>query len=144
MFKKIILSLFLILALLSNSISYWEVWSTSWCEEWTWSLCSEKFEISISTILPFWDKSWIKKSEWWKKTAESLVVVITQKLMTALWIIALLIMTVWGGYMVFYHWQDELLSKWKKIFMSWIIALIVALSSSILVKFVAYIIFSIN
>jgi hypothetical protein len=66
---------------------------------------------------------------------------IIQTLMIALWSLALLIMTVGAGYIVLHHGQDELLSKWKSIFMSWVYALVVALSSYYLVAIFRYILF---
>lgn len=62
--------------------------------------------------------------------------------MIAIWVISLLVMTIWAWYMIFYHWQDELLSKGKSIFNSWIIALIVALSSYYIVSLVRLILYS--
>lgn len=67
---------------------------------------------------------------------------IIQKLMVALWILSLFIMTIWAWYIILYHGQDELLSKWKSIFMSGIIALVVALTSYYLVSLVTYILYN--
>ena len=64
-----------------------------------------------------------------------------EKLMIAFWVLALLVMTIGWWYMVFYHGQDELLSKWKTIFTAWLIALVVALSAWILVEVVVYILY---
>ena len=64
--------------------------------------------------------------------------------MIAIWAISLLVMTIWAWYMIFYHWQDELLSKGKSIFNAWIIALIVALSSYYIVSLVRLILYSNN
>jgi hypothetical protein len=44
--------------------------------------------------------------------------------------------------MIFYHGQDELLSKGKSIFMSGLIALIVALASYYIVSLVRFILYS--
>ena len=66
---------------------------------------------------------------------------IIQTLMVWLWSLSLLIMTIGAGYMVAYHGQDELLSKGKSIFTSGIIALVVALSSYLLVELVVGILY---
>lgn len=64
-----------------------------------------------------------------------------QKLMIALWIVSLLIMTIGAGYMILYHGEDEYLSKWKSIFTAGIISLLVALSSYYIVNLVVYILY---
>jgi uncharacterized Tic20 family protein len=69
---------------------------------------------------------------------------IIQTMMVLLWSLALLVMTIGAGYIVLHHGQDELLSKWKSIFMSWIYALIVALSSYYLIAIFRYILFQWN
>jgi hypothetical protein len=56
-------------------------------------------------------------------------------------VFAVFIMTLWAWYMIIYHGQDEFLSKWKSIFMSWIIALAVALSAWVIVKLFAYLLY---
>ena len=58
--------------------------------------------------------------------------------------IALLVMTIWTWYMILYHWEDELLSKWKYMFNSWIIALVVALSSYYIVSLLESILYRWN
>lgn len=67
---------------------------------------------------------------------------IIEKLMVALGILSVLIMTVWGGYIILYHGQDELLSKGKSIFMSWVVALVVALSSYMIVGLLRFILYN--
>ena len=46
-----------------------------------------------------------------------------------------------GGFMIVANWKDELLTKWKGIFMAWLIWLIIALSASWIMKLVIYIIY---
>lgn len=67
---------------------------------------------------------------------------IIQKLMIALWVLSVLIMTVGWGYIILFHGQDELLSKGKSIFMSGVIALVVALSSYYLVSGLRFILYN--
>lgn len=102
--------------------------------EGTGSFCSPKFEINVSTFSPGWNKfvwKWIS----------SFFTTLIENLMIGLWVIALLIMTVGAGYMIFYHGQDEYLSKGKSIFMAGIISLIVALSSYWLVSLLRFILY---
>ncbi len=103
------------------------------------SLTSPNFTIKTSSIMPGGEKI-----EWTtvKQKVNFLLWTIIQKLMIALGAIALLIMTIGWGYMIFYHWQDEFLSKGKSIFMSWIISLIVALSSYYIISLIRFILYS--
>ena len=70
------------------------------------------------------------------ETIEDWLEVIVEKLMIWFWVLALSIMTIGWGYMIFAHGQDELLNKWKSIFSAWIISLVVALWSWIIMKIV--------
>jgi hypothetical protein len=103
---------------------------------------SSDFTIDVWDITP-WSNKLIIKSDV-KKTVNKVLWTTIQSLMIPLWAIALLIMTIWAWYMIFYHWQDELLSKWKSIFNSWLIALIIALSSYYIVSLVRFILYSWN
>ena len=71
-----------------------------------------------------------------EETIDDVLEVIVNKLMIWFWVLALFIMTVGWGYMIFAHGQDELLNKWKSIFSAWIISLLVALWSWIIMKIV--------
>ncbi len=77
-----------------------------------------------------------------KDTVNFLLWTIIQKLMIAIWAVSLLIMTIWGWYMILYHGQDEMLSKGKSIFTAWIIWVVIALSSYFLVSFVRFILYA--
>lgn len=133
MFKRI----FLIASMLFSTLGF----SSNSIVNATWSLdmTSTGFTIDTSDFAPGWTKV-----EW--DTAEqkinSALWIIIQKLMIAMWMLSLLIMTVWAWYMILYRWQDELLSKWKSIFSSGLIALVVALSSYYLVSLVRFILYS--
>ncbi len=79
-----------------------------------------------------------------KKSINKTLGTIIQSLMLLLWSLALLIMTIGAWFMILHHGQDELLSKWKAIFMSWVYALIVALGSYYLIAIFRYILFTGN
>jgi len=64
-----------------------------------------------------------------------------QKMMIALWVLALLIMTAWGGFMIIYSGQEEMLSKWKSLFMAGIISLFVALMSYVFISVIIFILY---
>jgi len=102
-------------------------------------ISKKTFEIGVGKISPG-NKTLISKVSA-KKTATDTLQKIIDNLMTAFWVLALLVMTIWWGYMIMYNGQDELLSKWKAIFNSGLLALVVALSSWILVKLVAYLLY---
>jgi hypothetical protein len=142
MIKKIILALFLFVSFfwgVSNSVS-------SKCE-WPNCLDSVDFKINVN------DTIWIgfatgsgylaaKEAEWTSGVVNFVLWTIIQKLMIALWVLSVLIMTVGGWYIIMYHGQDELLSKGKSIFMSGVIALVVALSSYYIVSGLRFILYN--
>lgn len=66
--------------------------------------------------------------------------IITQ-LIIAFWVLALLVMTIGAGFMIIYHGQDELLTRWKSIFSYGLISLVVALSAGFLVQLVSYLLY---
>ncbi len=104
-----------------------------------WDLTKQDFTIDTSKFTPVAHHSGNVK-----QVVNFVLWTIIQKLMIAIWAISLLVMTIWAWYMIFYHWQDELLSKGKSIFNAWIIALIVALSSYYIVSLVRLILYSNN
>jgi hypothetical protein len=132
MLKKIILTIFLFFGVLWFSSE----WFTA---TWKTNLASEEFEIKVFELT--WTKSTLKWDDA-KETINNTLWIIIQKLMVAMWILSLLIMTIGSGYMIMYHGQDELLSKWKSIFSSGLIALAVALSSYYLVSLVRLILYT--
>jgi hypothetical protein len=96
--------------------------------------------IPTSKFSPGWT-SFVAK--WWaKKTMNSFFTTLIQKLMIALWSLALLIMVVWAWFMMFAMWKDDNLNKWKTIFKAGIIALVIALSSYFMVSFLSFILYS--
>lgn len=102
-----------------------------------WDITSRWFTINVGDVSP---GMWVP----WSTTKENinyLLWTIIQNLMIALWSIALLIMTIWAGFMLLYFGQDEQLSKWKKIFMSWVYSLIVALSAYYIISIVRYLLY---
>lgn len=67
---------------------------------------------------------------------------IIQKLMVALWVLSVLIMTIWAWYMILNFWQDSFIDKWKKIFLSWVTAMVVSLSSYYIVSLVRFLLYN--
>lgn len=111
------------------------------CDRSGWCLEKSSFRMDVSNFAPGGETI---LNKWWggeeviKDTLQTLIT----KLMIAFGSIALLIMTIGAGYMIMYSGQDELLTKWKTIFMWWVIALFVALSAWILVKLLAYLLYN--
>ena len=140
MFKKIwiVVFMFLLFFWLANYKSYNNenlIIKTIYAAD---GFASPDFTINVDEITPAKHIKWSDT----KEVTNKLLGTIVQSLMIPLWAIALLIMTIWAWYMIFYHWQDELLSKWKSIFNSWLIALIIALSSYYIVSLVRFILYS--
>jgi hypothetical protein len=98
------------------------------------------FSIWVNDLIGVWfqKKAWDDTSNTINRTLWTII----QKLMVALWVLSVLIMTVWAGYIIMYHGQDELLSKGKSIFMSGVTALIVALSSYYIVSILRFILYN--
>lgn len=120
----------------------WTVERNAQCDT-NWN-CLDKTSFMIDTkdISP-WTKNY---NETWdiKDTANNILSTIIQNLMVAIWVIALLVMSIWAWYMIFYHGQDEMLSKGKTMFTTWITALIIALISYYLVSLLRYILYTWN
>lgn len=80
----------------------------------------------------------------WKGTTEVVSSVLSttlEKLIVIFGALAAFIMTIGAGYMIIYHGQDDLLSRWKSIFMAGVIALVIALSAGIIVRLFTYILY---
>ena len=135
MFKNFFLITGFLFISLIPSISYSE--DGKWC---TSSVCvnSSNFEINVGNITPWYGKpevsSWQGKIIWILKD-------LIEKLMIALWVLALFMMTIGWWFMIISYWQEDLINRWKNIFTSWLIALVVALSSWLLVRFISYLVF---
>lgn len=97
------------------------------------------FTINVWDITPTWTDTLS-----WKTSAEAIdftLETIITKLITAFWVLSLLVMTVGAWFMIIYHGQDELLTRWKSIFSYGLISLVVALSAWFLVKLVSYLLY---
>jgi len=115
--------------------------SSSSSSAWSWwpdDLTSDKFQINVNSISPWIESKWSNTSERVNWVLWTLI----QNMMIWLWILSVLIMTIWSGYIIFHNWQDELLSKGKSIFMSWVYAMIIALTSYYLISIVRYMLYS--
>lgn len=161
MIKKIILTIFIIVSLM-NWINYsfawdpiddaqWKKDQCIWCTDEALKMIDKEISDAKKNISSKWFEIWVNETIWvwfqvkkWDNTGNVLnrtLGTVIQKLMVALWVLAVLIMTIWAWYIIMYHGQDELLSKGKSIFMSGITALVVALSSYYLVAILRYILY---
>ena len=128
--KKILLALIVCTTLFSSGLSY-NLWASN-------NIKDANFEINVSDITPgSVELIWA----WAGETIDNVLLTILEKLIVVFGVFAVFIMTLWAWYMIIYHGQDEFLSKWKSIFMSWIIALAVALSAWVIVKLFAYLLY---
>jgi hypothetical protein len=109
---------------------------------WIYSLEADitdtSFTIDVGTITPG-GNALIRDGA--GATVENVLAITLNKLIVVFWVLAVFIMTIGAWYMIIYHWQDELLSKWKSIFFSGIIALVVALSAWIIVNLFTYLLY---
>ncbi len=105
------------------------------------SLLSPKFMINTAGLWIWPKNSELAKEATAKETVDSLLNVIVNALMIAFWVLALFIMTIGWGYMIFAAGQDELLNKWKSIFSAWLISLLIALWSWIIMKTIIFLLY---
>ena len=104
-------------------------------------ISSENFQINVWNITPT-DASRLT-TDWGNSEdlIQNTLGLIIEKLITAFWVLSLLVMTIGAGFMIIYHGQDELLTRWKSIFSYGLISLAVALSAWLLVNFVSYLLY---
>ena len=102
-------------------------------------ITSTSFTVPVSTFSPLWTGLIAWGSSW---NVDSLLARVLNALILLFWVAAVFFMTLWAWYMIIYHGQDELLSKWKTIFTSWLIALVVALSAWLIVRLFIFLLYS--
>lgn len=133
--KKIFLFLCLILSsfmFLSFSWESYHVFASS-------DITSTDFTVPVDAFSPI--GTWLIQGRS-TENINNLLVRIISALIIFFGVAAAFIMTIGAGYMIIYHGQDELLSKWKSIFLAGIIALVVALSAGIIVRLFTNILYS--
>lgn len=126
--KKIILLFCFIL-------SFFFFWDTIFAGD---DITDTSFTIDVGTMTPGGD-ALIKDGA--GETVENFLSVVLTKLIVVFWVVAVFIMTIGAWYMIIYHGQDEFLSKGKSIFISGIIALVIALSAWVIVNLFAYLLY---
>ncbi len=139
--KKLINYFFITILLLFSfsfvNITHAEI--RDWCETWG-CLDEPNFEINVWSITPGIVSP--SNAQSLEQRANWILWTIIQNLMVALWVLSVLIMTIWAWYIILNNWQDELLSKWKSIFMAWIYAMVIALTSYYLIAIVRYMLYA--
>ena len=105
-------------------------------------LRSRDFILDVWKITP-WNSTILWEGETAVDGANNALTVIIQKLMVFIWGVALLVMSIGAWFMILHKWDDASLSKWKEIFIAWIIWLSVALFSYLIVSTLRYLIYSI-
>ncbi len=103
------------------------------------NITDSDFTIEASGFTPW---AWSATSWDIKTVTDSILENIIDSLIIAFWVLSLLVMIIWAWYMIIYTGQEDLLSKWKKIFMAWIISLTIALLSWLIVNFVNYLLYN--
>lgn len=125
----------------STSLTQNSTTSTWWEEDlgkekvWEGKLKDSNFMINTNAFVP-----WNKFREWWniERKLQNWLWTIIQRLMVPFWVLAVLVMVIWAGFMILSNWNDETLNKWKKIFKMSIFSLCLALSSYVAVELLKY------
>lgn len=155
--KKIFIKIFFILFLLFSFLGN-VVFASDWKSEqkttqhlekvssesvkancWDNCVFSPNYTLNVSSIWLKWFDTKASDTSW--KVLKSIESIIWF-LIIPFWWVAVFIMTIWAWYMVLSNWQDELLNKWKKIFIWWIVATVLALTSYIIVEFLKLLLYS--
>ena len=136
--KKLLILLCTILFLFS-----WVLYSQSYAVEAKDDFTSPWFKINVADFTPG-KNTFLQGDEslWTKWIVNILLWTVIQNLMIAMGILSLLTMTIWAGHMIAHHGSEDLLGKGKSIFTSWLIALVVALSSYYIIALVRYLLYS--
>ncbi len=128
----------------NQNISYWNTWSfdnaqyMEDCAQWQDCLDQPTFQIWVWSITPWILAQWENIEE----RTNWLLWTLIQRMMIALWVLSVFIMTIWAWYIILNNWQDELLSKWKTIFMAWIYSVLISLTSYYLISVIRYLLFT--
>lgn len=141
MFKKIILFISCCFSIFySHSITFAATGDDRKQECAASQWCIDQDSFMIDTRM-FSDGGQDLKKTTAKDTINNVLWTLIQKLMIALWVIALFVMTIWAWYIIFNMWEDQYRTKWISIFTGWLIALVVALCSYYMVNAIAYILY---
>jgi len=153
MLKKIILILLLIISSLfifsDNLVFAKATCSWNWSNRLKWDEaknCINRAEFTIKTEIfsPGWWETLRKAKIWWWKTEETSNIIlweIIRNLIVVFWVLSLFVMTIGWGYMIFHSWEESLLTRWKTMLKYWIVSLIIALSSGVMVKLVTWLLY---
>jgi len=146
MVKKTVFLLFLLLwTIFSINLSFadWETTTTSTTKNADTSkdFSSTDFTINTNDVIGW---MWVEPdpSSTLKWKFDWLLWKIINTLMISIWAVAMVVMSIGAWYMIIYNWQEELLTKWRKMFFSWILALVIALSSYYIINLVRYILYN--
>jgi len=139
MFKKIILLFIIWLWFIFNFWGWFSLNQISAAN--TGDITKADYEFKVASFVPWMTITDVTDTN---KNVNFLLGNIIQTMMVIIWAFSMLIMTIWAWYMILNSWQDELLSKWKTIFTSWIFALIIALTSYYLVSIIRFILYDLT
>lgn len=111
-----------------------------WAGQAACDITNVNYSLDVSKITPM--GGFKNSNQNLKGKVNSLVLKVIGQAILALWVIAVLVMTIGAGYMILHWGDDSLLSKWKSIFMAGIYAMALALSSYLLIAIVRYLLFN--
>ena len=121
----------------------WDPLEESWWDDGdevsSWGITSTEFMINPRTFSPGGNSLW---TGWTQRNVDNLLTRVLNVLIVVFWVMSVFVMTIGAGYMIIYHGQDEMLSKGKSIFVSGIIALVIALSAWLIVRLFIYLLYN--
>ena len=89
-------------------------------------------------------RSWEEAANWWPSTENTVNMtlgLIIKNMIIVFWVLSLFVMTIGWGFMIFHAWEDSILTKWKLMLKYWIISLVLALASWVMVNVVNWLLF---
>ena len=139
MLKKIIL--FLLIFFLSF-FSAWAEGDENRCAfGGTNNISCPNFTIDPSTFTP-WNWELLEEAKKWNwdlvKTSNVILERFIKYAIVLFWVLSLLMMTIGWAMMIFLSSSETYLTRWKGVFIWWLISLAIALSSGIIVQLVSY------
>lgn len=131
--KRILIFIALIVSLIFPASNFA---SSDW-----WDVTDETFEIQVGDFTPGGTQFLEDTDDGTAWVVNNVLLTVMEKLIVIFGVLASFIMTIWAGYMIIYHGEESLLSRWKSIFIAWVLALVIALSAGVIMQVFTYILY---
>lgn len=131
--------------IIASFILLLNLWVAYWYDDSVYdtnpsNFSSTDFTINVSDFTPMWHDN--IEGDTLKAKSESLLLEIIEVLMVSIWVISLLVVSIWAGYMIFYNWKEDFLTKWRNMIYTGLLALLIALSSFYIINLIRYILYN--